>query len=146
MTFFNCHNFIKHFNVSGKLTKPLPKHNPMSKPYKYRLRPGYSSAKLLLEFILANTETEFHKDLFTTLKDLNPKVDTVEDLWMNDEVLLQVSSDIGKFTLSIDTWGFAFIIADNNQSCINLMDEILNRSNLFKKEEVNFEDYKYVMT
>lgn len=60
-------------------------------PYKYRLRPGYGSDKLLLEFLLTNTDTEFNKDLFTTLKDLNPTADKVEDLWMNDEVLLQVS-------------------------------------------------------
>ena len=123
------------------ITKVL-KHNLLTKPYKYRLRPGYGSDKLLLEFYLANKESEFQKDLFKTLKDLNPKIDTVEDLWMNDEVLLEVSSENGKFTLSRDIWDFAFIMADNNQPCIKLIDEILKSSNLFKKEEVNFEDYK----
>ena len=118
----------------------------MGKTYKYRLRPGYGSDKLLLEFLLASTDTEFDKDLFSALKDMNPKVDTVEDIWMNDEVLLHVSSDKGTFTLSKDIWDFAFIMAENNQHCIKFIDEILTKSNLFEKEEVNFEDYKNVKT
>ncbi len=118
----------------------------MSKPYKYRLRPGYGSDKLLLEFLLDITDTEFQKDLFTTITGLNPKFDTVEDLWMNDEVLLHVSSDSGKFTLSKDIWDFAFIMAENNQACINLIDEILRNSILFEKEEVDFENYKHILT
>jgi len=101
---------------------------------------------LLLEFLLASTDTEFDKDLFTALKDIDPKVDTIEDLWVNDEVLLHVSSDKGTFTLSRDIWGFAFIMAENNQPCIKLIDEILNSNNLFKKEEVNFEDYENAKT
>ena len=114
----------------------------MRRPYKYRLRPGYGSDKLLLEFFLDSTDTEFDKILFTTLKDINPKVDTVEDLWMNDEVLLNVSSDNGAFTLSKDIWGFAFIMTENNQPCIDLIGKILNNSSLFIKAEVDFADYK----
>ncbi len=109
----------------------------LKQPYKYHLRPGYGSDKLLLEFILNNSYTEFGKDLFETLKDINPKVDTIEDLWMNDEVLLNVSSDKGSFLLSKDIWDFAFIMADENQSAIKTIDSILNDSNLFDKEEVD---------
>jgi hypothetical protein len=118
----------------------------LGKPYKYHLRPGYGSDKLLLEFILDSSDTEFGRDLLTTLKDLNPKVDSVEDLWMNDEVLLNVSSDEGGFLLSKDVWDFAFIMAENNQSCIKLIDEILNNTGLFKKEDVDFENYKSLKT
>lgn len=116
------------------------------KPYKYRLRPGYGSDKLFLEFLLDSTDTEFDKDLFTTVKDINPKVETSEDLWMNDGVLLHVSSDNGAFTLSKDIWDFAFIMAEDNQACINRIDEILRDSNLFEKEEVDFEIYKNLKT
>jgi hypothetical protein len=97
---------------------------------------------LLLEFILENSDTEFAKDLLTTLKDINPQADSVENLWMNDEVLLHVSSDQGSFLFSKDISDFAFIMAENNQSCINLIDRILSNSYLFHKEEVNFEKYK----
>ena len=118
----------------------------MEKPYKYHLRPGYGSDKLLLEFILDSSDTKFYQDLLTTLKDINPKVDAVEDLWMNDEVLLQITSDEGSFLLSKDIWDFAFIMAEKNQSAIKCVDEILNNSNLFEKEEVNFENYKNLKT
>lgn len=114
----------------------------MGQLYKYRLRPGYGSDKLLLEFFLNDTDTEFDKILFITLKDINLKVDTVEDLLMNDEVLMHVSSDKGAFTISKDIWGFAFIMAENNQPCIDLLDGILSKSELFQKEEVDFENYK----
>ena len=114
----------------------------MAKPYQYLLRPGYGSQELLLEFFLDSTDTQFENDLFTTLQSINPKVETAEDLWMNDEMLLQVSSDKGAFTLSRDNWDFVFIMAANNQLCIKLIDEILINSELFKKGEVDIDKYK----
>lgn len=118
----------------------------MKKPYKYHLRPGYGSNKLLIEFILKKLEKEFAKDLFETLKDINPKVNIVEDLWMNDEILLHISSDKGSFLLSKDSWGFAFIIAEENQFVIEFIDNILNYSSMFEKEEVDFENYRNLKT
>jgi len=63
-------------------------------------------------------------------------VASVQDLWMNDEVLLQISSDEGVFSLSKDGWDIAFIMAENNQHCIKIIDKILNNSSLFQKEEL----------
>jgi hypothetical protein len=118
----------------------------LGRPYTYHLRPGYGSDKLLLEFFLDSSDTDFLNDLFTTLKDIGPKIETVENWWMNDEVLLHVSSDKGEFLFSRDVWDFAFILADNNQSCIKLIDEMLNNSSWFKKEEVDFGKYRNVKT
>ena len=118
----------------------------MGRPYKYHLRPGYGSDKLLLEFILDSSDTDFYKDLFTTIKDIGPKIETVENLWMNDDVVLHLSSDKGEFLFSKDVWDFAFILADNNQPCIKLIDEMLNNSSWFTKEEVDFEKYRNVKT
>lgn len=114
----------------------------MGKPYKYCLRPGYGSDKLLLEFNLDSSDTEFNKDIMSTLMNINPKVDNVEDRWMNDEVVLHFSSDEGPFLLSRDIWDFAFITAEQNQLIIKRVDEIFSRSSLFEKEEVDFEKYK----
>ena len=99
-----------------------------------------------MEFILDSSDTDFDNDLFTTLKAIDPKIERVEDLWMNDEVLLHVSSDRGGFLLSKDVWGFAFILADNNRPCLKLIDELLNNNSWFKKEEVDFEKYKNIKT
>jgi len=126
-----------------QVIKPSQNYN-LGRPYKYHLRPGYGSDKLLLEFILDSSDTDFDKDLFTTLKDIGPKIERAENLWMNDEIEFHISSDKGDFLFSKDVWDFAFILADNNQSCIKLIDEMLNNSSLFKKEEVDFEKYKNI--
>lgn len=107
----------------------------MAKPYKYNLRSGYGSDKLLLEFVLDSSDSEFCKDLLETLEAINPKIDSIDDLWINDELLLNVSSDVGAFLISKDVWDFAFIMAENNQSCIKLIDEILSDNSLFQKRE-----------
>lgn len=106
----------------------------MGKLYTYHLRPGYGSDKLLLEFNLDSSDIKFGIDLLIDLKDLNPKVDSIEDLWMNDEVLINVSSNEGAFVVTKDVWNIVLIMAENNQSCITLIDVILNSTGLFQKE------------
>lgn len=118
----------------------------MGKLYTYYLRPGYDSDKLLLEFILDSSDTEFGIDLLTALKDLNPKVDAAEDLWMNDEVLINISSDEGPFVVTKDVWNTVFLMAEKNQSCITLIDGILNNTGLFQKKDVDFENYRSIKT
>lgn len=74
----------------------------------------------------------------TALGSINPKLDSAEDLWMNDEVLFTVLSDQGRFLLSKDIWGSAFIMAEDNQSCILSIDKILCSCSIFKKEQVDY--------
>ena len=117
----------------------------MEKPYKYYYRPAYGaygSEELLLEFYQGVENGTFYSDLFETISELNPKVESIEDLWMNDEVLLNVNSDIGSFILSKDIWDFAFIMAEKNQKCLEKINMILLISDLFEKVEVDFEAYK----
>jgi len=114
----------------------------MYQPYKYYLRPAYGSDELLLEFSINSDVQEFFKDLFKTLESIDPKIESLDDLWMNDEVLLHVDSIQGRFLLSKDVWGFAFIMAEKNQSCIKFINDILVKSSLFEKVEVDFENYK----
>ncbi|GAB3867471.1 hypothetical protein GCM10028824_09930 [Hymenobacter segetis] len=97
-----------------------------------------------MEFLLDSSDADFNSDLLATIQDINPKIDGVIDLWMNDEVIFQISSSKGWFSLSKDIWDFAFIMADNNQPIIKLIAEFLGRSNLFEKEEVDFDDYKEI--
>ncbi|WKL46724.1 hypothetical protein Q1W71_17365 [Flavobacterium pectinovorum] len=66
----------------------------------------------------------------------------MNDLWMNDEIEIEVNSDIGLFYVSKDIWDLAFIMSDNNQECINKINLILLKDKNFHKTEVNFEDYK----
>lgn len=77
-----------------------------------------------------------------TLRAINPRIDAIHDLWMNDEMILEISSDEGPFWLSKDTWDLAFITTHKNQSIIKRIDALLSNSALFEKEDVDFEDYK----
>ena len=111
-------------------------------PYKYHIRPAYGSSELLLQFNLNSSDTEFIKDLFNVLSSIEPKVNSLQELWMNGEILLHIHSTIGEFCLSRDIWDFAFLTAEENQPCIKAINEILDQSPLFIKEEVDFENYK----
>ncbi len=95
-----------------------------------------------MEFFPGYPATEFQRDFFSELEIINPQIETVEELWMNDETLLHITSSKGEFFISKSIWGFAFIMAKENQSCILFIDSILSKSNLFEREEVDFETYK----
>ena len=110
--------------------------------YKYYLRPGYKSQDLLIEIFSGGEDECFLTDLLDSISEINPKVDKMNDLWMNDEIEIEVSSDIGLFYVSKDIWDLAFIMSDNNQECINKINLILLKDKNFHKTEVNFEDYK----
>lgn len=86
------------------------------KPYQYNLRPAYQSEELLIEFISHVDSKEFLDDLFQILTNNGYKVDEVEDIWMNDEVLIHIDSPNGKVYVSKDIWGCVFILGENNQT------------------------------
>jgi hypothetical protein len=110
--------------------------------YKYHLRPGYKSQDLLIEIFYGAENEDFFTDFFNSISDINPIVDKINDLWINNDYLLDVTSDIGTFSLSKDIWDLAFIMSENNQECINRINSILLQDDNFQKVEVNFEDYK----
>ena len=114
----------------------------MRVPYKYYVRPAYGSTELLLQFNLNSTDTEFIKDLFDALTSIDPRVNSLQELWMNGEILLHIHSAIGDFCISRDIWDFAFVTAEENQPCIMVINQILEQSPLFIREEVDFESYK----
>lgn len=109
--------------------------------YKYYCRPEYGSKKLLIEFISGTDGDTFTMDVLDALKSIKPDLLALNDLWMNDEVMYTITSDCGEFTLSKDIWGFAFIMADNNQPCIEKINLLLLADTRFEKIEVDFNDY-----
>ena len=113
-------------------------------PYKYHYRPGYDSTNLLIEFISGVENKTFITNLLDGIKSIKPQIVDLNDLWMNDEVLYSIGSTLGKFILSKDIWDSAFIMADENQTCIAKINEILLADTRFEKIEVDFENYKTV--
>lgn len=109
--------------------------------YKYHLRPEYKSQKLLIEIFSGVENEDFFSEFFDSIVEINPKVDRINDLWMNDEYILDVNSDIGSFSISKDIWDLAFIMTEN-QECLNQINLLLLKDQNFQKIEVNFDDYK----
>lgn len=110
--------------------------------YKYHFRPGYGSQNLLIEFYSGIDNDCFMNDLLGAISEINPKLIDFKDIWVNDEILLEIESDVGSFSLSKDTWGFAFIMADENQDGLKTINSILVNDSRFEKVEVNFDNYK----
>lgn len=109
---------------------------------KYRLRPAYGSSELLLEFTHGPEKETFLAELEAALGELEVKVKSAQDLWMNDEVMFVLDSNLGTFTLSIDIWDLAFIMAKHNQQLILKIDELLSQNSGFEKEIVDYSKYK----
>ena len=110
--------------------------------YKYHFRPAYNSEDLLIEIFSGVEDKNFITDLFNSIKEINPEIESIMDLWMNDEVIFQVKSDIGFFSISKDIWDFAFIQSEKDQECMNKINSILFKNIHFQKVEVDFENYK----
>jgi hypothetical protein len=110
--------------------------------YKYKLRPGYQSKLLLVEFFLKTVDDEFLDTFYQTLESIHPEQLKVSDLWMNDEVIIEFDSDYGRFDLTIDNWDEVFILAQNNQAVIEKIDELLSSHNSFIPLEVDLNEYQ----
>lgn len=109
---------------------------------KFRLRPAYGSTELLIEFISGPEKSNFLSLLETALSPIKIVITGSKDLWVNDEMLFEGSSDLGSFHLSIDDWGFAFLMSKENQNLIIEIDSILNKNPNFEKELVDFKNYE----
>jgi len=110
--------------------------------YKYKLRPGYKSSDLLIEFCIKSANDEFIESLYKAISGINVKQLGTTDLWMNDEVLIELESDFGHFEISIDIWDGVFVMSPNNQAVVLKIDEILSKHNKFTKLTVDFDEYK----
>ena len=86
--------------------------------YKYYFRPGYSSEKFLIEFRSGADDTLFIANFLKAIAAINPVLIDAVDLWMNDEVILKFSSEIGAFTFSKDIWDLMFIMTDEDGNII----------------------------
>ncbi len=104
--------------------------------YKYHYRLGHDSDKMLIEFISKVESENFGTDLFDALREIDPILIGHEDLFMNDETLYYVKTNLGQFMLSKDIWNFAFIMSEDNQACVNQINNLLFKDHRFEKIEV----------
>jgi hypothetical protein len=114
----------------------------MNTIYSYHFRPAYQSKDLLIAIFDGAESESFNSDFLNVIAEIQPKMIDILDLWMNNEVLMTFDSVAGQFTISKDIWGFAFVMAENNQEGLTRINSILECSELFEKVEVDFENYK----
>ena len=114
----------------------------MDQRYQYYCRPGYGSTNLLIEFIAIKEGTSFFNILYDALQSMGCSVKGTTDLSMNDEILLSISSNKGSFEITVDSYDFVFIMADDNQEAIAVIDSILQTDDRFEKIPVDFAKYK----
>jgi len=110
--------------------------------YKYIVRPGYGSKKMLISFSPDKADEIFFGCLLRALKAININPVEIVDLWMNDEIIWNMKSDAGDFEISKDIWDLVFIMAEENQSIIKIIDKLLGEDTSFIKEEVDFNNYR----
>ena len=110
--------------------------------YRFKVRPGYGSNDLLIEFDLISEHEEFLTVLVETLRGIDASPREQIDLWMNDEVLLEFDSNLGRFVLSSDIWGMVFLMDGENPSTIESIGSLLADSDRFEAEAVDPQDYR----
>ena len=105
----------------------------------YKVRPGYRSEKLLIEFGPDSSDERFVSDLRSVLAahGLIPKSE--QDLVFM--FIRTFDSPGGVFELTCDEWSMVWVQAEENQDAIMYVDRILSESGRFQKESVRFEDY-----
>ncbi|MEI6882567.1 MAG: hypothetical protein WCK82_14705 [Bacteroidota bacterium] len=101
--------------------------------YKYRLRLGYYSTEYLIEFFYGVENENFGKDLLDAIKEIRPIISKSTDVWMNDEFLYEIKTEVGQFTLLSSAYDFAFIHNKKNQDCVFKIDNLLSIDNRFEK-------------
>ncbi len=111
------------------------------KEFSYKIRPGYGSDELLIEFDRTGATNIFIPWLLDLLSKNGFKFGKIPDIWVNDEINLQLKSKNGSVTFNRDIYDLIFILGDKNQQDILRIDEILINSGKFHKVKVDFDDY-----
>lgn len=105
----------------------------MATTYQYTVRPAVDTGKLIIAFPNLPEDKDFIKKLIRAFEPVNVRVVNYDDLWMNDEIALSASSDIGPFIIYRDNKGYYFITANDNLTGISALDSILKTNPLYKK-------------
>lgn len=112
------------------------------KKYSYKLRPGYGSHELLIEFFETGDADRFFDFFHNFLEKHNYARSGFSDLWMNDQIIIHFKSNVGHIEFVRDVWDNFFVHAENNQEDILRIDGLMLESGLFEKLEMNPGDYR----
>jgi hypothetical protein len=106
--------------------------------HSYKVRPGYGSEKLLIEFGPSSSDERFVADLKNVLSNQGFRSRGADHYVFGEATFFD--SPAGLFELDDDGWT-VFVHADDHQAVIDYLDQILQRSGLFTKEAVDSSAY-----
>lgn len=114
---------------------------------KFRVRPGYKSKELLVEFC-GDHRVSSYPDISNLIQSAlnakpkeHPYIDTVHIGLATDQFISLWEYSNGEYELDDDTWGYFILAPRNNAQVIGDIEKALLQSGLFIKEEVDFADY-----
>ena len=111
---------------------------PPSRMHTYRVRPGYGSSELLIEFGSTLADREFAQDLKTIFVQHGFRLRKRGHYVLG--LVYEYSSPVGRFEVTDDGWA-VFVTADKNQAAIQCLDGLLEASGWFTKQDVDFAEY-----
>jgi len=114
---------------------------------KFRVRPGYKSKELLIEFWGEHRSEKFPNIQGILAQGLDaqpakhPTLDTATITMSTDEFITLWKYKNGEYELDDDTWAFFIHAPDNNIQVISDIEKVLLASGKFIKEEADFSEY-----
>lgn len=113
----------------------------------FRIRPGYKSKELLVEF-WGDHRGENFPDIRSILAQglkakpaKHPTLDTAFIATATDEFITLWKYENGEYELDDDTWAFFIHAPDNNIQVISDIERVLLASGQFIKEKADFSEY-----
>lgn len=109
--------------------------------YRFKVRPGYNSPAMLIDFSLDEADDVFFGTLYGALQGINPSKIDLTDLWADEDVTLQCDSDLGEFEIVSDIYDLVYITANDNQKVILEIGELLSNHDAFIKQQYDTSVY-----
>lgn len=109
--------------------------------YSFKVRPGYNSSAMLIDFSLDEADDVFFGTLYGALQGINPSKVDLKGLWVEENVTLQCNSDLGEFEIVSDIYDLVFITANDNQNIIQKIEELLSNHHAFTKQKYDARVY-----
>lgn len=106
-----------------------------SEIFKYKYRKGSDKSNIwLIEFCKIQNSDRLIGEILKILEQANFKSGEVEEIWMNDELLINANSEEGGIIISRDVYDLVYILPKNeNNYTIKEVEKELKRSDKFKR-------------
>lgn len=98
---------------------------------KYYYRKAYNSGEALIEFVKGTESDGVFSNVFSAISSVRPTVSNICELWKNNEMIVDVSSDLGHFLLQKDVNNHSRIVFRRNAGGIDKIDQLLAANPMF---------------